>query len=366
MQHLIVLGAGASKADGAPLQFDLLREYFLSEKGNAKTPMNRELGSFFAAFYGIDTTSVDKNTDFPTFEEVLGTLELALARNEDFRVPQPSNPDVWDQHRIQECRSYVVALICTILARKLGALPGSTGVHHAQLVQKLPRPSMNFSFLSFNYDLLIDNALSSAGYTIDYGTSFANPMAQAGQAVGVYKLHGSLNWLRCPICGALTNTGDVKGASYPTEQRQRCKTLNCDAATTPIVIPPTFFKVMSDFHFQQIWHVAERRVAAADRLYFCGYSLPDADMHIRYLLKRAEVNRGSTPEVFIINNHAKKTDVEREQEKKRYERLYREPSKIVYTSLTFEDFAKDPFGIGTKPRKDIAWTVRAKSAKSGR
>src|SRR5579884_1491773 len=253
MQHLIVLGAGASKADGAPLQFDLLREYFLSEKANAKTDMNRELASFFRVFYGINTGSIDKNTDFPTFEEVLGTLELAMARNEDFRVPQRPNPDVWDQHRIQECRSHVVALICTILARKLGALAGSTGAHHVRLVQYLPRTSMNFSFLSFNYDLLIDNALSGAGYTVDYGTSFANPIQPSGPVVGLYKLHGSLNWLRCPICGALTNTGDVKGASYPTEQRQRCKTLNCDAPTTPIVIPPTFFKVMSDFHLQQIW-----------------------------------------------------------------------------------------------------------------
>jgi hypothetical protein len=355
MQHVIVLGAGASRADGAPLQYDLLREYFLSEKKNSGTPMNKELRSFFLAFYGIDTAAIGKTADFPTFEEVLGTLELALARNEDFRVPQQPAPEIWDQRRIQECRSHVVGLICTILAKKLGAAPGSSKQAHLLLVKNLPRTSANFSFLSFNYDLLIDNALANHNYSVDYGTSFANPPQNGGPSVGLYKLHGSLNWLRCPICGALTNTGDVKGASYPTEQRQRCKTLNCNAATTPIVIPPTFFKVMSDFHLQQIWHVAERKLAAADRIYFCGYSLPDADMHIRYLLKRAEVNRGSTPEVFVITNHIEKSDADREQERKRYTRLYRDPSKVIYTSLGFKDFAEDPFGIGAKRRKEIEW-----------
>ncbi len=79
MQHVIVLGAGASKADGAPLQFDLLRDYFVLEKANLQTPMNAELRSFFDTFYGIDITAADAQHQFPTFEEVLGTLELALA-----------------------------------------------------------------------------------------------------------------------------------------------------------------------------------------------------------------------------------------------------------------------------------------------
>lgn len=360
MQHVIVLGAGASKADGAPLQFDLLREYFLWAKDKPQEAMDVELRAFFQAFYGIHTDAVDAATRFPTFEETLGTLELALARNENFRVPGEERPD-WDQRRIQECRSHVVALICTILAQKLGAGPSSGDNWHKRLVRTLPRTG-NASFVSFNYDLLIDNALLDAGLTVNYGTTFANPVDTGGPKVGVYKLHGSLNWLRCPICGGLTNTGDVKGASYPTEERQRCKMPGCNAATTPIVIPPTFFKVMSDFHLQQVWHIAEQRIAFADRIYYCGYSLPDADMHIRYLLKRAEVNRGRTPEVFVVTNHPGKKDKERELERDRYRRLYRDPSKVVYTTWTFEDFAKEGLSIGSRPRAEIEWTPDAEKA----
>jgi hypothetical protein len=37
---------------------------------------------------------------------------------------------------------------------------------------------------------------------VDYGTVFSNPIKGGGPSIGLYKLHGSLNWLRCPICGA--------------------------------------------------------------------------------------------------------------------------------------------------------------------
>ncbi len=179
MQHLIVLGAGASKADGAPLQFDLLRDYFVIEKTNLHTPMNVELRNFFDSFYGIDITAVDAQNQFPTFEEALGTLELALARNENFRIPEANHPDLWDQHRIRQCREYVVTLICTVLARKLGAGPGGPGGDsHRLLLQNLPRTG-NTSFVSLNYDLLIDNAIANDNRTVDYGTAFANPLPTA-------------------------------------------------------------------------------------------------------------------------------------------------------------------------------------------
>ncbi len=250
----------------------------------------------------------------------------------------------------------MVTLICTVLARKLGAGPGPGGGDaHRLLVQNLPRTG-NASFISFNYDLLIDNAIANDNRTIDYGTAFANPVPTADTPVGLYKLHGSLNWLRCPICGSLTQTGNAKGASYPVDQRLRCATANCDSQTTPIVIPPTFFKAMSDFHLQQIWNAAEKRLLAADRIYFCGYSLPEADMHIRYLLKRTEVNRGSTPEkCFIMTNHPAKAAADKDQECKRYKRLFRNPKKVVYTSWSFEQFARDPFGVANLPRIEVEW-----------
>ena len=332
------------------MQFDLLREYFCLPRVRPRKKMNGELRLFFQAFYNIDITRIRENTTFPTFEEVLGALELALHREETFRVAGT----VWNQYRIRQCREYVITLICIVLAAKLGAMPTGRPNHHSNLVAHLP-PNEKTCFISLNYDLLIDNAIRQANHTPEYGTEFANRIEKLGTTVDLYKLHGSLNWLRCPTCGSLTHTGNIKGASYPAEQRQRCETSKCKAETIPIVIPPTFFKIMSDFHLQQVWHHAELALLEAHRIFFCGYSLPDADMHIRYLLKRAEVNRGATPQVFIISNHSNRPEkalADKKLENGRYRRLFREPSKVVYTTLSFEEFAlRGPSEAETFPRE---------------
>ena len=78
---------------------------------------------------------------------------------------------------------------------------------------------------------------------------------------------------------------------------------------------------------------------------FCGYSLPDADMHVKYLLKRAEVNSPRPPDVYIVNNHDKKRAAEKKDEERRYLRLFNDPSRVRYTTLSFQEFATG--GIAT-------------------
>src|SRR5262245_35024467 len=104
IRNVIFLGAGASAADGAPLQNDLLREYF-TPRHKSQTPMDLQLREFFRAFYDRDTSDVEAETQFPTFEEVLGTLELALSRDESFRV----GSEVWDRRRIQQSREHIIS-----------------------------------------------------------------------------------------------------------------------------------------------------------------------------------------------------------------------------------------------------------------
>jgi hypothetical protein len=96
---------------------------------------------------------------------------------------------------------------------------------------------------------------------------------------------------------------------------------------------------MSDFHLQQVWHEACLELTRCERVIFCGYSLPDADIHIKYLLKRAEVNAGRTPDVFVVNNHPGKEERLREEERARYRRAFRDSSKVQYTELSFAEFA---------------------------
>jgi hypothetical protein len=81
------MGAGASKAEGAPLQGELFKEYFASHLyTDARSHMNRELTAFFRDMFGIDVKRKNLTNDmFPTFEEVLGLTDLAIMRKEAFR-----------------------------------------------------------------------------------------------------------------------------------------------------------------------------------------------------------------------------------------------------------------------------------------
>jgi hypothetical protein len=83
----IFLGAGASTAEGAPLQGDLFREYFSSPLfKNSHETMDVELAAFFHDMFHIDVARDDiSKVDFPTFEEVLGLADLAIMRKEAFR-----------------------------------------------------------------------------------------------------------------------------------------------------------------------------------------------------------------------------------------------------------------------------------------
>ena len=103
---------------------------------------------------------------------------------------------------------------------------------------------------------------------------------------------------------------------------------------------------MSNFYLQEIWRKAENALKQAKRIFFCGYSFPDADIHIKYLLKRVEINRGSTPEIFIINNHKGKSDDQRENEELRYKRFFKNSQKVHHTNQSFENFCEQGIEVG--------------------
>jgi NAD-dependent SIR2 family protein deacetylase len=340
IEEVIFLGAGASAADGAPIQNRLFKDYF--ENGQHRDAISSSLGQFFKDFFGIDTLNHPHDIDFPTFEEILGILELSLSRSESFR----NYPLIPQDPKIQNVREQIIFLIARILKDKLQF--GRT--NHDALVSRLNRESRlrKTAFISLNYDILIDNALTDIHSVIDldYGIEFTNftrkndwHRPRKNRSIKLFKLHGSLNWLYCPTCISLTITPKEKSVSTIADAPIPCRF--CRTNMIPIIIPPTFFKVMSNHFLQQIWRETENTLMAAKRIVFCGYSFPDADVHIKYLLKRVEVNRGATPDIYVFNSHSGKEDNVKEQEKERYERFFSEKPKVIYLDRSFQEFCQD-------------------------
>jgi SIR2-like domain len=348
----IFLGAGASKAEGAPLQGDLFREYFSSDlfKHSVDT-MDRDLATFFHFMFGIDVDNDDMaNTQFPTFEEVLGLTDLAMIRKEAFKDFSLENRVV-NSGSLRFIAQYLVFLVARILDAKLQ----DRAPLHRQLVGNLTTAQelLNVVFVSTNYDILIDNALTEAHRSgdLDYGVEFRNfdrtddwRRPAFNNRIQLFKPHGSLNWLFCPTCNELEITPKEKGVVTrlisPIEDAS-CR--RCESVYLPLIVPPTFYKDMNNVFLSTIWNRTDVALQKVRHIIFCGYSFPDADIHIKYLLKRAQTNRQGQMRFTVINHYPGKRQEECDQEKYRYRRFL--GANVEYKTMSFESFANNPMQI---------------------
>jgi len=113
------------------------------------------------------------------------------------------------------------------------------------------------------------------------------------------KLHGSINWLYCKTCHRLElGLSDSKRylkvmnrVAGPSIQQalltdgSPCPT--CQSKLRPLLVAPTHLKDYRNPHLAQVWYEAERVLRDATRAIFIGYSLPEDDVEVIYLLKRS-------------------------------------------------------------------------------
>lgn len=333
---VIILGAGASKSEGAPLQKELFKSFFDYLATNHH--WNREefaeevktIKEFFVEFWGIDIENRTlRNEDFPTFEECLGVLDIAASKGQSLKG--------YEKQRLRRTRNALIFLIAKILDEKLRR----RGKHHRALIERLRTQESlkQTAFVSLNYDILIDNALivQYDDYHLDYCVEFMNyeraydfVRPDPNKAINLLKVHGSLNWLYCPTCTQVDRKPKKATDSfYKPELCQKCAT-----PMEPVIIPPSFFKEMSNPFIQQILVKADRVMRTAERVFICGYSFPDADLHVKYLLKRAELYNGRTPEIWIVNPNGS------DEFKDRYRRFFKDTNRIHFTGMSFEQFCE--------------------------
>lgn len=353
MKICIFLGAGASAAENLPIQNEIFSRYFkytLPKHPNSE--MNRKLVSFFKEIFDIDV--LNDNIDeinFPTFEEVLGILDMADQRKEAFKN---FGTDTYNNknNSINLLRQYLILLT----ANSINNAYEESNKYHELLLNNLLKSNrlLDTTFISVNYDIHIDNTISKLydkdkmPVMLDYGIDFTNFdykesswRKPEGESVKLYKIHGSLNWLYCPVCSSITLTPYEGGVMRILNNQKEATCLNCSEYTVPIIVPPTYFKNMSNIYLSSVWNKAEHAFRTSDVIIFCGYSFPDADIHIKYMLKRVQTTRSDRPLKFIvINNHKNKLLSALKKEEMRYKRFLGED--IIFTNASFEDFSENP------------------------
>ncbi len=302
-----MLGAGASYADGVPLQRDILP---LMLSGQIEDIKNSEIGNIVYEFIQENFYFKSESQIFPQLEAVFGFIDYFIQQNESLSIK-------YTNAKIREIKEYLIKLVHYIVNRQTEE--GSPYYH--LFWEAIKKHNSNISIITLNYDTLLEHAFEflfpDFGY-IDYCLHFMNyeqlketkqfnfwinprePVDVDGDKIPVpikiIKLHGSLNWKFCNCCNQTLLTpwdrkidlqhGKFMGYTYPDmeEYEYACPLDGTEFQT--LIMAPSYVKTLKHPVISQILSEATREIKAAKKLVFVGYSLSDTDIHIKALFKK--------------------------------------------------------------------------------
>ncbi len=347
---VFVLGAGASHPDGVPLQQDILPLIISDDTcGIAGSAIGQQTREFVN-----DNFYVDEGANvYPELEAVFGFLDYFIQQNESLN-------STYDHSTIRQIKENLIKAIHYIV--NLRTDERSQIYHH--FWDSIARDNRNVSIITLNYDTLLEQAFDfmfrKLGY-LDYCIHLMNyerlaalktfnfwvntrlPVTiRAGEdpvPIKVIKLHGSLNWKYCNCCNQVLltpwdrkidlNRGKLIGHTYPEaeEYDYHCPIDGTEFQT--LIMPPSYMKSLNHPVITQLFGEAATEIRASRKIVFIGYSLSDADVHIKALFMR---NLRKDVRLVVINT--KRAD--------RLKQQYCALSKNVqYLQCSFEDVVHD-------------------------
>jgi hypothetical protein len=314
--NVYVLGAGFSAFRGLPLMQDFMHRMRDAYDHMVRSSRNDEANAIArvlefrrdsaAAAYLINLDLEDIEELF-SLASVLGEdysidLRLAIAATLSFSQEVSVEPHFTIQHEIRKPFTFPKHWKPSAANRdSSGNYNYLRAPSYEVLVQGLLgqlgsgcAPGNN-SLLSFNYDLLIETALSSLGQEFSYGFDTTQEMHQDQQGslrhnqvstLKLLKLHGSMNW----------STNPTTGTFEIFESYEKLRTYD----RVPHLIPPTWRKSFTPA-LQSVWKEAINSIRAATRLIIIGLSIRPADLHLKYLLAAGLRNNLSLREIVFFD-----------------------------------------------------------------
>jgi hypothetical protein len=143
--------------------------------------------------------------------------------------------------------------------------------------------------ITFNYDVALERALARTGKW-DVGTGYGYTFVpnRAGSLTMIYKLHGSVNWLKTPMQEnppPYIRSRDLKLLGYDSLVDPRIGENDIPvAAQQALILQEPRKKFVWERFWSPLWSGAAQRLRGANEIFIHGYSMPVADSHARQLL----------------------------------------------------------------------------------
>lgn len=321
---VIFCGAGFSAPIGIPTMNrfgeELRKSGFLSPEEQADLDHVQEVCDSLASTIGASARNLEQLSSF------LSILELARP---DFQFAACRE----GMKRPHEVTAKILQCISFMVRPDLHSSEIATFSEH-DYADKQDAPLLvdllcdaNVSFVTTNYDVHIELAIANRGKRVrvpDRELPWKTEHFRAGcqlpmysddvNAIPVFKLHGSVHWIKdsgkTTYCDAII-ADSLDHNDIPTGVRLQCATHNGSRSqaadwcrtNTPVIVPPSVLKpsMLGYDLLRKQWDGACKALAAADRLWFIGYSFPESDSFMRYFLGSALFKNSRLREIVVID-----------------------------------------------------------------
>jgi hypothetical protein len=311
---IFLLGAGASKAAGAPLMAEFLNVARNLRRSGLPTEFHAAFDRVFQAMAALQAVHSKATLDFNNVESLFSAFEVAKTVNKLPGYPPEDIDAVIDALR---------TLIVVTLERTI-SFPYSDYTLHTprpygefvDLLQRLRQevqPSHKVTLLTFNYDICIDFALYKQGLDVHYGL---DGTSGDGASIPLLKLHGSLNWTENFDSKAIVpwkleeylTSRSVSPVSRPRNlfvpigsQLGDFKPKDIAVTGVPVIVAPTFNKGDSHRTLSKVWKVAADELGKAENIFILGYSFPETDKFFEYLYGLGTVGPTLLERIWLFN-----------------------------------------------------------------
>ncbi len=290
--------------------------------------------------------SADDADSLPLITDVFSLIEYAIVSGDVLPVG--------DETRLRSCRDLLRMAITAVLLDDFDSPyksdPEGRSQERAldQTIRWFRGHAKDIALITTNYDIGIEYELyqkyeeGTLDRRLDLGFSWRGVDGEvrirpADPLLRIYKLHGSLDTLRCRICGHVyfNPAGTIAHQAFRKEVDYGNTCVCSDDIPLELsIVSPSLVRDIRDANLLSIWLSAFEYLRQASRWVIVGYSLPPEDLAIRSLLMRAYSAAGKEkPEIVVVQQG--------DGERPRYQLLF---GKCTYKSGGLEKFLEDELG----------------------
>ena len=320
-KRAVFMGAGASKAFGYPLTTDILpaikeslkAEKLFSESDNPARDRRDLARNFRKMMPGWKRKGIDP----PPITDVLSLIDYT--KTAAIAGMMGSSPA-----KLARFRKLLELAICEVINDVY--FDGTWDPLCNRFVKWLLEDSENMGLITSNYDIEVEMRIfqefsrTEIGRRFDFGYAWRDPNENdlyprpKNPLMRIYKLHGSLNTLRCDYCEHtyINIDGPIDYiAAKENAEREDFNSCYCGHHVLSLVlVAPSIVRDVRNVDLLQTRKNSLEWLRGADEWYIIGYSFPPEDLAIRSMLMRAYQARwdshDNSPKVFVIQKDQNK------------------------------------------------------------